>query len=188
MSNEEVDIAYRALAAHLKKQKNIGPLSWQRGFLKAAGTKGLGSDEELIALCDIIHGQATAELQGSRFIRVQYGNTWGNQVHSGLGLTLLWKVTDILVDDKPLSFESGGHGGTFASFDLESPLPFDKKVAIKIDCAYVPSDKMIGLNIEEPQDGVMPAPVKRWTQTIFVESPVTITNACLLYTSDAADE
>ena len=179
-SSEEVDMAYQTLAAHLKKQTNIGPLSWQREFLKAVATQGLGTDEELIALCDVVHGQATAKLQGSRFIQVKYGNTWGDTVHSGLGLTLLWKVTEVLVDGKPLSFKSAGHNGTFAPLDLESPLPFDKKVTMKIDCAYVPSDKMIGLNIKEPQDGVMPAPLKRWTQTISIESPVTLTNASLV--------
>ena len=34
--------------------------------------------------------------------------------------------------------------------------------------------------IAEPQDGVMPTPVKRWTQTISIESPVTLTNASLV--------
>ncbi len=180
LSSEEVDVAFQKLAAHLKTKKQVGPLSWQRGFLKAVATQGLGNDEELIALCDVVHGQATAKLQGSRFIQVNYGNTWGGPVHSGLGLTLLWKVTEVLVDGKPLSFKSAGHNGTFAPLDLESPLPSDKKVTMKIDCAYVPSDKMIGLDIKEPQDGVMPAPLKRWTQTISIEPPVMLTNASLV--------
>lgn len=178
LSSEEVDVAFQKLTAHLKKKKQVGPLSWQRGFLKAVRNKKLGSDKELLALCEAYNGAPKARLIGANHINVEFGNVWSD--NSGLGLELLWKVTEVLIDDQPIASNSQNHFQERALLRLENPLPSDKTVTLKLDCAYVPAEKMIGLDITEPVEGVMPTPVKRWTQTISTASPATLTNASLI--------
>ena len=115
-------------------------------------------------------------------MKVKYGNRWG--ANSGLSLTLLWKVTKVLVDGKPIGFKTR-NSSTDASLQLDSAIAPGKKVTLEIDCAYVSSNKMIGLDINEPDDGVMPTPVKRWKQTVPIKPPATLTTA--LVTDPARD-
>ena len=176
LTSAEVDIAFQELAAHLKKQKDMSPLSWQRGFLDATQKNDLGSDKELFALCDAFYGQPKASIRGTSSVQIEYGSPWGNS----LGVELLWKVNKVLVDGKPLPFKSDSHFGRQESLRFEEPLPDGKQVTVEIESVYLNSDKLIGLNLQRLDDDVIPTPARRWTQEVTLAAPKKLTNAALV--------
>ena len=164
LTGEEVDRAFQVLAAHLKKQPVNGPLSWQQSFIKAVDSKNLGSQDARCVLADAFFGPPQLQLHGRQQIGIRYGSPWGR--NNGVGLELLFEVKSVSVAGQKVAFKNDTFGGQNRSLMLNSPLPPSDDVQVELDCAYVHTSKLFGLNLERLDEKVMPDPMKRWSQVV----------------------
>ncbi len=186
LSQQEVDDAVNILIGHMKASKPNGwdqPFSWQGGFLKAASSAGLISDPVLIALCDAFYGpeakirsiSRTREDSDNLRIDVGYGSNWNN--HFGAGVELLWEVQSVRLGDKRLDIRQLSKTDNEWMGLYEGPLPAgEHKLSVEIDCAYVDTAQLAGLNIRELPAARWPEDRKRWKQTLSAK--------CKVYTKD----
>ncbi len=168
LSQKEVDEAVQQLIAHMKTTRPQGwdrPLNWQDDFLKSANQAKKISDPVLFALCDAFYGPKPVveplprirEGQQGFEIEVKYGSTWSG--HSGLGVELLWEVTQVLLDGKPIDVrQNHKHGERWSGHYDGSLAAGDYEVTVEIQCAYVDQGKLVGLNAHD-------LPAKRWPKT-----------------------
>jgi len=173
LSQKEVDEAVQQLIAHMKTTRPQGwdrPLNWQDEFLKSANQAGKISDPVLFALCDAFYGPKPVveplprirEGQQQGFgIEVKYGSTWSS--HSGLGVELLWEVTQVLLDGKPLNVrQNHKHGEDWSGYYDGSLGAGDYEVTVEVQCAYVDPNKLLGQNKHDLPAKLWPKARKQW--------------------------
>lgn len=173
LSQQEVDDAVKRLISHMKATRPQGwdrPLSWQDDFLKPANQAGKISEPVLFALCDAFYGPKPVvqplprvrEGQQQGFgIDVKYGSTWSR--HSGLGVELLWEVTRVLLDGKPLNVRKNHkHGEQWSGYYDGSLGAGDYEVTVEIQCAYVDPNKLLGQNIHDLPAKLWPKARRQW--------------------------
>lgn len=180
LSNNEAEAAVGQLIAHMKATKPQGwdqPLSWQQGFLASVRRKGLLSDSVTFEFCDAFYGPEPTVSPLRRLregtsqfdLEVEYGSPWST--HTGLDLTLLWHIDQVLLDGTPLKVEqryknrdrgswSGSHSGVI-------PIG-DHQVTLEMTCAYVDGAKLIGLDNSNLPPTRWPKTAQRWKRTISI--------------------
>lgn len=176
LSQQDVDDAVKVLIAHMKTTKPKGwndTLSWQRGFLRSAASAGLISEPVLISLCDAYYG-TKAEIERLPRLResskdfhleIAYGSHWTNSI--GVGVTHLWEVVVVRLDGKRLDFRQTGKSSGHWSGLHQGLLPAGAhELTVEIECAYVDTALLTGLNTNELPSKLWPEARKRWTQTL----------------------
>jgi hypothetical protein len=173
MSATEVDQAVDVLIDHMTTTRPAGwnqPTPWQDPFLKAAIAKNLVSDDSLVKLSDAFYGtqpkvqSLTSMYKGAGGFRVHvdYGNPWA--ANSGVGVALLWDVTQVSIDGVPVKmsqvqrFAQGW--GAYCDAD---PSPGDHEVQIDVVCAYADYSTIIGGDPAQVPLSRWPAARKKWT-------------------------
>jgi hypothetical protein len=106
-------------------------------------------------------------------IQIKYGTPWSSA--GGVGADLLWEVKQVTVDGKPVKPRSENksverwHGYYDLSLDAG-----DHLVTVELDCAYIDSSLLTGINASQLPSTQWPKPLKRWTKivsgTLEVES------------------
>ncbi len=91
-----------------------------------------------------------------------------------LGIVLLWRVDQVSFDGKPIDVRNAN---LFFGWSWQGACPGTLKagsheITIKVVCAYVDENKMIGLNANNLPEELWPASRKRWTQS--VSSPLSV--------------
>lgn len=173
LSQKDVDDAVKKLISHMKTTRPQGwdrPLNWQDDFLKSANNAGKISDPVLFALCDAFYGpkpiveplpRVREGLQQGFGIEVKYGNTWSS--HSGLGVELLWEVTQVLLDGKPVSVrQNHKHGENWSGYYDGSLEAGDYEVTVEVQGAYVDPNKLLGQNKHDLPAKLWPKARKQW--------------------------
>lgn len=186
LSQKEVDDAVKRLTSHMKAKKPQGwgqPMHWQDDFLKPANQAGKISDPVLFALCDAFYGPRPVieplprirEGQQGLQIDVNHGSTWSHSL--GLGIELLWEVTEVKLDGKPLEFRrQHKHGERWGGYHDDALEAGDHEVSVDVVCAYVDKDKLLGLS---PHN----LPAKRWPKA-RKQWKVTVSAPLKVYTKD----
>ena len=176
MTQSQVDTAILELAKQMKANSPNGwqsPLSWQSDFLTAAQDANLLGDEAILALCDAFYGSQPKldalprlrEGDANIPLSLQFGNTWGQ--HSNLPLALAWQVSRVLVDGKPIDFKT--HYQHRDQWNGSIEVKLDKgehQVQFELEAAYIDSDKMVGLDIDDIPARRWPQAVKKWSLTV----------------------
>ncbi len=176
LNQAEVDAAINKLIAHMKATKPEGwdqPFHWQDDFLAAARQADIVSEPVLFDLCDVFYGpqpriqplpRVRESAQGID-ITVQYGNTWDS--HSGLGLKLVWEVTQVRLDGQPVEFRQNHRHSEQWGGRYEGALSAGAhEITVEVECAYIDPDKLIGLNEYDLPKSQWPKPRKQWKQTV----------------------
>lgn len=176
MSVAEVDEAVGVLVSHMKTARPGGwnqPTPWQDPFLKAAIRKKLVSDGVLIELSDAFYGtQPTVRSltpiskgAGGFRLHVEYGNPWA--ANSGVGVALLWDVTQVSVDGVPVKL---GQVQRFAqnwdAYCTADPAPGEHEVQIDLTCAYADYSTIIGGDPSQVPLSRWPPARKKWTMRV----------------------
>jgi len=185
LSPAEVDDALEVLITHMKTTKPDGwdsPFHWQDEFLEAAEAAGAISDPVMVDLCDAFFGSkprldALPRLrEGADQFRIEigHGNTWDS--HSGLGVRLLWDVTRITLDGKPVEYRMHHKSDTDWNGQCNvKPAVGKHEVVVEVECAYINRDQLVGLNTRDLPAKHWPEGRKRWktttTGTLEVFSP-----------------
>ena len=173
MSADEVDQAVGVLIDHMTTAKPGGwnqPTPWQDPFLKAAIAKKLVSDDALVRLSDAFYGtqpkvQPLASMYrgaGGFRVNVDYGNPWA--ANSGVGVALLWDVTQVSIDGVPVKLSQvqrfGQGWGAYCAVD---PAAGDHEVQIDVVCAYADYSTIMGGDPAQVPVSRWPAARKKWT-------------------------
>lgn len=175
LSHAQVDAAITELTDYMKRTKPNGwdrPLSWQRNFVSSAVQAKLVSDDVYLDLCDAFYGtkpdvKPIADVypheQGFR-VAVKFGSLWTQS--SGLGDVLLWNVTQVLVDGKPVKLEQVNHFGVdWSAYVLGKFAPGEHEVRIEVEAAYV--DATTGVTNESKLPvAKWPKAKRRWKTTV----------------------
>jgi len=190
LSQKEVDEAVEILIGHMKATKPNGwdePFHWQDSFLTAATSAGLISDPVLMELCDAFFG-TKAKLKPLERMRegragfapqIKFGNRWDH--HFGAGVKLLWEVTSIKLDGKPLPVRQTSKNDHEWSGYYDDPLPVgEHKVTFEIECAYIDDAKLAGLTTGRLPARNWPEALKRWQQTLSTKFTVHSTEEQIL--------
>ena len=190
LSQKEVDEAVKILIGHMTTTKPNGwdePFHWQDGFLKAATSADLLSDPVLIDLCDAFFG-TTAELKPLERMRegragfaprIEFGSRWDH--HFGAGVKLLWEVTSVKLDGKPLPVRRTSKNDHEWSGYYDDPLPAgEHEVTFEIECAYIDNARLAGLKTGRLPARNWPEALKRWQQTLSTRFTVHTTDEQIL--------
>lgn len=183
LTREQVNASIDTLITHMRTSKPAGwnqPLSWQRTFLNAARQAKLLSDEELIKLSDAFFGtqptvvpiSPTVAGPQSTSLSIQYGNPWSD--NSGLGVDLLWDVTQVTLDGVPVKINSINRFAQSWSATYNGKLEAgEHELEIDVECAYVDSNTGTATNGRQLPVAQWPKGLKRWT--VKVKVPVKVT-------------
>ena len=177
LTKQEATAAVKELILHMKATRPAGwdqPLTWQDDFLMAAANAKLIEEDVYFDLCDTFQG-ANPKLTlrpkllpkgtNSFEIEVKYGTPW--EYAGGVGADLVWEVKQVMIDGKPVKhrsenkFGQGWHGYYDLSLDAG-----DHPVTVELDCAYVNSGRLKGLNASQLPASKWPTPLKQWTKTV----------------------
>jgi hypothetical protein len=200
MTRSEVDSAIHELAKQMVKAKPTGwdqPLSWQQTFVRDASTAGMISESAMFALCDAFFGAKPGIEPLPRLregpnegvpLKVDFGSPWATQ--SGLPVQLLWAIKAVTLDGEPVKLEgtpsSGERYYDRFSCDLD---PGDHEVTVTVECAYVDSDKLLGLDARLLPMDRWPKARKRWQEEVSAQLTVVANDATLVQqTSDPKDD
>jgi hypothetical protein len=180
LSRDEVDAVLTELASYMRRAQPYGwdqPLVWQRDFASSAIGAKLVSKKVYLDLCDAFFGkpQVTpiapikAREEGFR-IGIEYGNTWTD--HSGLGVSLLWHVNQVMVDGKPVTLGPAQRYADDWSATVRGKLsPGNHEVQIEIECAYV--DALTGVTYRSKLPVKQwPTALKKWKTTVTAPAKV----------------
>ena len=91
-------------------------------------------------------------------IEVGYGSSWSFQTESCLGVKLLWQVERVLLDGKPIEVPPSLNTGPGECRRGTCPVALkagDHQVVVEVQCAYIDSDKLFGLD-------AFYLPIDRW--------------------------
>jgi hypothetical protein len=173
MTAAEVDEAISVLVSHMKTTRPGGwnqPMPWQDPFLKAALSKQLVSEDVLLQLCDAFYGaQPTvwaitpmAKGAGGFRVHVEYGNPWAANL--GVGVALLWEVTQVSVDGVAVKTSQVQRSAqNWDAYCTADPAAGDHEVQIDLVCAYAAYNKIIGGDPSQVPVSRWPATRKKWT-------------------------
>ena len=143
----EVDRAVGKLIAHMKKTKPLGwnsPLPGSDNFLEDAQGAQLISGPVILDLCDAFYGATPKIGRLSRLregeatleMSLSFGNPWSKI--SGLPAHLLWTVSQVLVDGKPIDIEQPHHHGEIWNGNYRGAFDAgDHELTFEVECAYV---------------------------------------------------
>jgi hypothetical protein len=173
MSAAEVDQAVGVLIDHMTTAQPGGwnqPTPWQDPFLKAAIAKKLVSDATLVKLSDAFYG-VQPDVQpitpmplgaGGFRMRLEYGNPWA--ADSGVGVALLWDVTQVSVDGVPVTLSQVQRNAHFwDAYCAANPAAGDHEVQIDVVCAYADYITIVGGDPAQVPVSRWPASRKKWT-------------------------
>ena len=177
LSQENVDEAVQILASHMPA---LGPERWpsargcQTNFLIAATHAHLISTPALLELCDALFGprpivQLPRWREGKHgpWLMIEYGGHWNSMIEAALGVKLVWHVDRVLLDGKPIKIHDA-HKLDYRWFATYSgTLPAgDHLLTADVQCAYIDSGKLIGMDVDNLQPVRWPDARKRWRKTI----------------------
>jgi hypothetical protein len=98
-------------------------------------------------------------------LNIKYGNTWAD--NSGLGVSLLWDVTHVQVDQVPAEISLVNRFGNNWNATVEGNwTPGKHQVSVIVECAYVDSSRLMGANLDKLPAAQWPKSQKRWTTTV----------------------
>jgi hypothetical protein len=104
-------------------------------------------------------------------LNIEYGSPWGD--NSGLGVELLWNVTNVSLDGTPVSVKQiHRFAQSWSGYCEGVAAPGDHEITIDVECAYVDDINLTTMNASMLPVAQWPTAVKRWTKTIVL--PVTI--------------
>ena len=184
LPQKDVNEAVKILIAHITATQPDGltqPLLWKDGFLGAATKAGMVSPPVLLDLCDAVYGRKPAirlprwrEGKPDLPIRIEYGSVWAYQTKPFLGVELLWHVERVLLDGKPMKVQLYPmfYGEAWYGSCPGSLKAGNHKFAVDVECAYVDSDKLIGLNGKDLPVDHWPDARKRWKQSVSTDLKV----------------
>ena len=185
LTKQEATDAVKELILHMKTTRPAGwdqPLTWQDDFLIAAANAKLIEEDVYFDLCDTFHGtnpkltlrpKLLQKGTNSFEIEVKYGTPWGSA--GGVGADLMWEVKQVTIDGKPVTHRSENKFGQrwHGYYDLSLDAG-DHLVTVELDCAYIDSSLLTGINASQLPSAQWPKPLKRWTKivsgTLEVES------------------
>jgi hypothetical protein len=172
LSQEDVDSALEKLVQYMRTNSPQGwnqPLSWQNKFITAAKQAKLLSPESFYALGDAFYGPQPVlrpvpplDVANTRFlVHADFGNPWAD--HSGLGVELLWQVTDVSLDGAPLRFQQSQSFGRNTDVMVLAQLPAGKhQILLTVECAYVDKTLLAGPQFNPLPINQWPTALKRW--------------------------
>ncbi|NBC11545.1 MAG: hypothetical protein GVY24_07425, partial [Planctomycetes bacterium] len=176
LSAAESEAAVRQLIAHMKATKPGGwrtPFHWQKDFLKKAHKAGHFSDAVATDLCDAFYGPAPTWYPFDRY-RTDRGPvsfdlvwkcTWDD--HGGLPALLVWDVTAIEIDGKPIKLAKDQFIFDRWNGRIDGGLPAgEHEVVAKVTAAYIEKSKLIGLDRHELPPRSWPTSVKKWNTDV----------------------
>ena len=177
LTQPEVDRAVGKLIAHMKKTKPQGwnsPLHWADNFLEDAQGAQLISDPVILDLCNAFYGTTPKIGRLSRLregestleMSLSFGNPWSK--NSGLPAHLLWTVSQVLIDGKPVNIDQPRHFGENWNGNYRGTFdPGDHELTFEVECAYVDSNKLSNIRSGANESYLWPKQTRKtWKKTV----------------------
>lgn len=185
LSAQEADDAVNALVNHMTTQgpnRRYQLLYAQLMFLRASLRRGVISEPILISLCDAFHGQGARFLPSPRLregeeeipLGLSCDSDWS--AYSTCGVTLLWRVSRVFLDGKPIQVREGHKRDNYwMAYYHGSPAVGEHEVSLEVDYAYVDTKLLNGQDPSESPVAKWPKAHKQWKQTL--SAPLTVYSA-----------
>lgn len=171
LTTENADAALQVLVSYLEKKTNRAHMPWQREFLQSIQQKKLVSEKQLIPLHDAVVKKPILDLDRIRenSERMNFNINYGQDIahSSALPFDLLWNIKSVEIDNDPVVVKQRNRHPGEQSGSFEDPLPAgEHEIEFVLDAAYVPKEKMIGLNTSMLEVSNWPKPIKKWQEKI----------------------
>ena len=177
LTQPEVDRAVGKLIAHMKKTKPLGwnsPLHGADKFMEDAQGAQLISGPVILNLCDAFYGTTPKIGRLSRLregesrleMSLSFGNPWSQ--NSGLPAHLLWTVSQVLVDGKPVNIDQPRHFGENWNGNYRGVFDAgDHELTFEVECAYVDSNKLSNIRSGANESYLWPKQTRKtWKKTV----------------------
>jgi hypothetical protein len=176
LTRQEVELAVGKLITHMRAERPEGwdqPLHSQDEFIRLAIEGGKLSEPVLLDLWDAFQGTEPRFDQLPRLregvkdldFSIEYGSTWFR--HANLGVECLWDVKQLSIDGQPCEFRQRYRRRDHWAGTCEASFKAGQhQLLVEIECAYIDTDKLIGLITDDLPPDRWPKARKRWKTTI----------------------